>query len=453
MYKQLFLIYKIRLSNNIIIIPKSPIVMKQFHKSATTFCIFYLMLFISSCSTEDVKPFPPSIGTFTIAAKRLGSAPFVLTPPTSNSAGAFTYSSANASIATISGSTVTVVGAGTTTITAVQAANAGYGSTTITATFTVTELEPPTFGSFNVPSKMMGSLPFQLTAPTSNSGGAFSFTSSNTAVATISGTTVTVVGAGVSTITATQAAFGTFASGTTSTSFTVVANASDNFNAATGTALTANGWVAHSSSTTNPILITSPGLTFPNYYSSGIGNAASVTSIGQDVSLQFTTVNSGTVYASFLIKATASPLCIDQYFFAFGNNDVADTAYRGKLIINQDATTPTKFKFGFAANLTNRYTTNLYDYGTTYLVVIKYKIVSPTDTNSNGNIGRDETSLYVFDVSSNYQNEPTVPTIGIEDTASADILPGRVVLRQDNVNSPNVIIDGLRLNGSWNLRN
>ena len=300
---------------------------------------------------------------------------------------------------------------------------------------------------------MMGSLPFQLTAPTSNSGGSFSYTSSNTAVATISGTTVTVVGAGVSTITAIQAAFGNFASGTTSTSFTVVANASDNFNAATGIALTANGWVAHSSSTTNPILITSPGLNFPNYYGSGIGNAASVTSIGQDVSLQFSSVNSGTVYASFLIKATASPLCIDQYFFAFGNNDVADTAYRGKLIINQDATTPTKFKFGFAANLTNRYTTNLYDYGTTYLVVIKYKIVSPTDTNSNGNIGRDETSLYVFDVSSSYQNEPTVPTIGIEDTASADILPGRVVLRQDNVNSPNVIIDGLRLNGSWNLRN
>ena len=433
--------------------------MKQFHKSAATFCIFYLILFISSCSTEDVKPFPPSIGTFTIAAKRLGSAPFVLTPPTSNSAGAFTYSSANASIATISGSTVTVVGVGTTTITAVQAANAGYGSTTITATFTVTELEPPTFGSFNVPSKMMGSLPFQLTAPTSNSGGAFSFTSSNTAVATISGTTVTVVGAGVSTITATQAAFGTFASGSTTATFTVSANiptaniASDNFDAAAGIALTANGWVAHSSSTTNPILITSPGLTFPNYYGSGIGNAASVTSIGQDVSLQFTALTSGTVYASFLIKANASPLCVDQYFFAFGNNDVADTAYRGKLIINQDATTPTKFKFGFAANLTNRYSANLYDYGTTYLVVIKYKIVTPTDTNSNGNIGRDETSLYVFDVSSNYQNEPTVPTIGIEDTASADILPGRVVLRQDNVNSPNVIIDGLRLNSSWNLRN
>ena len=82
---------------------------------------------------------------------------------------------------------------------------------------------------------MTGSLPFQLTPPTSNSGGAFSFTSSNTAVATINGTTVTVVGAGVSTITATQAAFGTFASGTATATFTVTANiptaniASDNF--------------------------------------------------------------------------------------------------------------------------------------------------------------------------------------------------------------------------------
>jgi hypothetical protein len=389
----------------------------------------------------------------------MGSLPFLLTPPTSNSAGAFTYICADPSIATISGSTVTVVGVGTTTITATQAADAGYGSGSVTATFTVSQLEPPTIGSFNVPSKIMGSAPFLLTAPTSNSGGVFSYTSSNTSVATISGSTVTVLGVGTSTITATQAAFGTFSSGTATATFTVTANiptaniASDNFNSVAGTALTANGWVAHSSNTTNPILTTSPGLIFPNYFGSGIGNAASVTSIGQDVSLQFTSVSSGTVYASFLVKAAASPLCIDQYFFGFGNNDIADTAYRGKLMINQDPTNPAKFKFGFAANLTNRYTTNSYDYGTTYLVVIKYKIVNSTATNANGNIGRDETSLYIFDSTSNYLNEPSVPTIGIEDTSSVDILPGRVVLRQDNVNSPNVIIDGLRVDSSWNLRN
>ena len=433
--------------------------MKLFYKYSLTFSVLFLLTCILSCTTEDVSPFPPTLGTFTVPAKRMGSLPFLLTPPTSNSAGAFTYTSADPSIATISGSTVTVVGIGTTTITATQAADAGYGSRSVTATFTVSQLEPPTIGAFNVPAKMMGSVPFQITPPTSNSGGAFSYTSSTTSVATISGSTITVVGAGTSTITATQAAFGTFASGTATATFTVTANtpaaniASDNFDATAGTALTANGWVAHSSSTTNPILTTSPGLTFPNYFGSGIGNAASVTSIGQDVSLQFTSVSSGTVYASFLIKATASPLCIDQYFFGFGNNDVADTAYRGKLMINQDATNPAKFKFGFAANLTNRYTTNLYDYGTTYLVVIKYKIVNSTVTNANGILGRDETSLYVFDTTSSYLTEPSVPTIGIEDTSSVDILPGRVALRQDNVNSPNVIIDGLRVDSSWNLRN
>ena len=193
--------------------------MKNFHKSLVSFSVLFLLSLILSCTTEDVSPFPPTIGTFTVPAKRMGSLPFLLIPPTSNSSGAFSYTCADASIATISGSTVTIVGIGTTTITATQAADGGYGKGSVTATFTVSQLEPPTFGSFTIPSKMTGSLPFQLTPPTSNSGGAFSFTSSNTAVATINGTTVTVVGAGVSTITATQAAFGTFASGTTTATF------------------------------------------------------------------------------------------------------------------------------------------------------------------------------------------------------------------------------------------
>jgi hypothetical protein len=427
------------------------------------FLILYTLvaftLVLSSCTTEDVKPFEPTLGAFNVPAKQIGSPPFELTPPSSNSSGGFTYSSSDSSIATISGTTLTVVGIGSCVITATQVADAGYASASTTATFDVTALAPPTFGAFNVPSKMVGSPPFTLTPPTSNSAGAFTYTSSNPSVATISGSTVTIAGVGTSTIVATQASFGTFAAGSTNAIFTVTASvplanlANDNFVSAPGSALTDNGWVAHSSSATNPILVTSPGLSFPNYFGSGIGNAASVTSIGQDVSLQFTPVTSGTVYASFLVKASASPLSIDQYFFGFGNNTTSDTAYRGKLMINQDTSNPSKFKFVFAANATNRYTTNLYDYGTTYLIVIKYKIIDATVVNSNGNIGRDETSLYVFDTSSNYLTEPSTPTLGIEDTASVDITPGRVVLRQDNANSPNVIIDGMRVDTTWNLRN
>ncbi len=434
--------------------------MKQIIRAYSPLFLLSFLLIIMSCSTEDVKPSPPPLGTFSVPAKRIGSLPFDLTPPSSPSSGAFSYTSSNTSVATISGSTITVVGIGSTTITAIQEADVRFTSGTATAILVVTELEPPTFGTFFVPSKITASPPFDLTPPTSNSAGSFSYTSSNETVATISGSTVTVVGAGTTTITATQAAFGTFASASTSATFTVSTStipdasiASANFDAVAGSALADNGWFAHSNIITNPILITSPGLTFPNYYGSGIGNAAAVTSTGQDVSLQFAEVTTGTVYASFLINATASPLCVDQYFFAFGNNNTADTAYRGKLLINQDPVNPTKFKFGFAANLSIKSSPVLYDYGTTYLVVIKYKIIDAATTNGNGNVGRDETSLYVFDSSADFLTEPTIPTIGIEDTASVDIIPGRVVLRQDNTNSPNVIIDGLRVDNNWVLRN
>ena len=60
--------------------------------------------------------------------------------------------------------------------------------------------------NFIVPSIKIGNPPFTITAPTTNSDGSFSYISSNTSVATISGSTVTIVGPGSSTITATQAA-------------------------------------------------------------------------------------------------------------------------------------------------------------------------------------------------------------------------------------------------------
>lgn len=71
----------------------------------------------------------------------------------------------------------------------------------------------PTITNFTIPSKLVDAPAFTLTAPTSNSTGAFTYTSSNTAVATISGSTVTIVGAGISIITATQAATGSYSSG------------------------------------------------------------------------------------------------------------------------------------------------------------------------------------------------------------------------------------------------
>ena len=332
----------------------------------------------------------PSLSNFTVPAKVFGNAAFTLTAPTSNSTGAFTYTSSNTSVATISGSTVTLTGVGSSIITATQAAAGAYGSGSITSTLVVTSPPPataaptppvrsagnvislysnaytnvtvdtwsavwdqadvadvtvatnatklytnlnyagveftsatldvnnmekfhidiwtpdatvfkvklvdfgangiydggddvayeigytpalsqwvsydiamsdfaglvtkghlaqiilsasnstvyvdnvyfwrsapaPTFGAFTVPTKALGAAAFALTAPTSNSTGAFTYTSSNTNVATISGSTVTIRGAGTSVITATQAAAGSFGSGNITANFVVTGPAS-----------------------------------------------------------------------------------------------------------------------------------------------------------------------------------------------------------------------------------
>ena len=80
----------------------------------------------------------PVYGPFVVPAKNTGDAPFNLTPPTSTSPGAFTYTSSNLAVATISGSTVTIVGPGTSSITANQAASAPYIAGSVSSDLVVT---------------------------------------------------------------------------------------------------------------------------------------------------------------------------------------------------------------------------------------------------------------------------------------------------------------------------
>ncbi len=79
----------------------------------------------------------PVIGSLTVPAKKVGDAPFILTDPTSNSSGAFSYTSSNTAVATISGKTVTIIGSGSSVITAIQAASPPYLTGSVTATLVV----------------------------------------------------------------------------------------------------------------------------------------------------------------------------------------------------------------------------------------------------------------------------------------------------------------------------
>jgi alpha-tubulin suppressor-like RCC1 family protein len=162
----------------------------------------------------------PTLSNFSVPTKTFGNSAFTITPPTSNSNGSFSYSSSNTSVATISGNTITIVGAGTATITATQAQTTNYNQGTITASFQVNKANP-TITNFSVPTKTFGDSSFTITQPTSNSTGSFSYSSSNTSVATISGNTITIVGAGTATITASQATTTNYNSGTITASFQV----------------------------------------------------------------------------------------------------------------------------------------------------------------------------------------------------------------------------------------
>ncbi|MDO8317031.1 MAG: HYR domain-containing protein, partial [Flavobacterium sp.] len=110
-----------------------------------------------------------------------------------------------------------------------SSADIGPHNVTITATnatetvsqnFIVTVQGPPTITNFPNLTGAVGT-DITLTDPTSNSSGAFTYTSSNTAVATISGNTVTPLTAGSTTITATQASSGNYMQGTISCTLTV----------------------------------------------------------------------------------------------------------------------------------------------------------------------------------------------------------------------------------------
>ena len=176
--------------------------------------------YYSTSPTITAQTTNPTITNFTIPTKQYGAAAFTLTPPTSDSSGAFTYTSANTSVATIAGNTVTILSIGSTVITASQAATSTYNSGTITATLIVSKATP-TITNFSIATKQFGDAPFTLTAPTSNSSGTFTYTSDNTSVATIAGNTVTVIGGGTTTITATQAETTNYTTATITATLTV----------------------------------------------------------------------------------------------------------------------------------------------------------------------------------------------------------------------------------------
>ena len=174
----------------------------------------------STTATLTVNKAIPTIGSIAPITKIFGDAAFNLTAPTSNSTGAFSYASSDSNVVSIIGTTVTIVGAGTATITASQAGDANYDPRSVTTTITVNKAVA-TLSAMTAVTKNFGDASFNLVVPTSAATGAITFASSNTNVATINGNTISIIGAGTTTITATQATDSNYLEATTSTTLTV----------------------------------------------------------------------------------------------------------------------------------------------------------------------------------------------------------------------------------------
>ena len=126
---------------------------------------------------------------------------------TSSSGETITYSVPNTDVITISGDMATITGSGTVVVTATVSATANWEGVTQRQALTVADKMGQILTFAPLPDKRVGDLPFPLSATSSESSltSSITFSSSDESVATVMGSTVTVVGSGMTDITATQA--------------------------------------------------------------------------------------------------------------------------------------------------------------------------------------------------------------------------------------------------------
>ncbi|HSD63531.1 MAG TPA: T9SS type A sorting domain-containing protein [Ignavibacteriaceae bacterium] len=205
-----------------------------------------------------------------------------------------------------------------------------------------------------------------------------------------------------------------------------------------GDLLSNHGWMAHSGIGTQPITVNNGGLTFPNYPSSGIGNAALLDNNGEDVHRLFENVTGGAVYTAFMVDVEGFSA---GYFLHYAPNPHNTFDFRARVWLK--GTAP-NYEFGLSFSSSDTiFTAPVYSVGSTYLVIVKYEII---DGDYN-----DAVSLFVFNDSDPFPNVEPSPTLGPLTNTSItqfDIIPGSINLRQYNA-SENVIVDGIRIGTSW----
>jgi len=216
----------------------------------------------------------------------------------------------------------------------------------------------------------------------------------------------------------------------------------EEFDYPVGDSLAQHGWAIHSGGTTNGILVTAPGLIYPGYASSGIGNAATLTVSGQDVNKQYTPITSGAIYASIMVNVASAQT--GDYFFHLG---LANTTsiYMGRVFVKVASNGNLQFglsktSLGGTLGIQAVYSDSIYTTGTTYLLILKYQF----------NSGTNDDVAYLF---INPAISPTEPTPDLMHDLSNNDDPaniGGVYIRQGGSTlASNLILDGIRIGTAW----
>ncbi len=226
--------------------------------------------------------------------------------------------------------------------------------------------------------------------------------------------------------------------------FVVVINAQvlveENFDYLVGDSLTQHGWLAHSAAGLVPVKVIDGNLSFLNYPLSGVGNMTQLTGGSgsrEDVNFPFTPQTEGSVYVSFLVNVDTAAATGD-YFFNVGPNPIG-TSFRCRVFVKHSDTG--KFIFGLAQSSSNpAYTTETYDYKTTYLLVAEYEFIP-------GAADNDTVRLYINPVlggTKPQSNLSYVYTLTAADLANL----GSVALRQ-GANAYSMKVDGMKVTTQW----
>lgn len=178
---------------------------------AYTFVVQSALQVITALVATPEAPVYSAGGTFSVSATGGASGQPVV------------FASASPAVCSVQGTTVTMVTAGNCVLTADQAGDALYAAAAQARLQVLVAAATPVISWVTDMSRVYGEDAFELPSPQSTSPGGFTFTSSNPAVATISGRTVTLQGEGSTTLIATQAAGGGYAAAAVQVTLVVAA--------------------------------------------------------------------------------------------------------------------------------------------------------------------------------------------------------------------------------------